>query len=63
MTDNTDKKKALFQSHIDQQISEERKRNQKAKSEKKSNIVATIMSIIIGGSVIIGLIRILLTLF
>ena len=62
MTDNTDKKKALFQSQIDQQISEESKRNQKTRSEKKANLVTTIMSIIIGGSVIFGLIRILLTL-
>lgn len=59
----TNKSKDLFQTRIDQQIKAERDRNHKSNKKKPKNIIGTIMSIIIGGSVIFGLLRILVMLF
>lgn len=59
----TNKSKDLFQTRIDQQIKAERDRNHKSNKKKPKNIIGIIMSIIIGGSVIFGLLRILVMLF
>lgn len=59
----SNKSKDLFQTRIDQQMKAERDRNHKSNKKKPKNIIETLMSIIIGGSVIFGLLRILVMLF
>ena len=59
----SNKSKDLFQTRIDQQMKAERDRNHKSNKNSLKNTIATLKSIINGGSVIFGQIRKIIMLF